>query len=134
MMAEDRSEEIPESCDVGPTPHPHHSSTRASFSDHDEDMNVDFDLDIDSDDDDARNEKNDGDWKDWPREEPSVTGESPASSTNKEESAETDDPDKENHEKKKGQTSQLDVRGGCSSTSTSTGEICCVNFLDTRLW
>ncbi|XP_029700999.1 uncharacterized protein isoform X2 [Takifugu rubripes] len=121
------SEQTPESCDVEPTPpntspHPHHNSTRASFSDDDEDMNVDFDLDIDTDDD-ARNEKNDGDWKDCPREVSSITGASPDRLTNKEGFAETGDTHKENHEKKKGQTkrrtSRLDAQGGRSSTSTS---------------
>lgn len=134
------SEQTTESCDVEPTPpntppHPHHNSTRASFSD-DEDMIVDFDLDIDTDDD-ARNQKNDGDWKDCPGEVSSITGASPDRSTNKEGFAETGDTHKENYEKKKGQTkrqiSRLDVQGGCSSASTSPGKICCVNILDTRL-
>lgn len=135
------SEQTPESCDVEPTPpntppQPHHNSTQASFSDDDdEDMNVDFDLDIDTDDD-ARNEKNDGYWKDCPREVSSITGALPACSTNKEGFPETGDTHKENHEKKKGQTkrrtSRLDVQGGRSSTSTSPGKICCVNILDTR--
>lgn len=134
------SEQTPESCDVEPippntSPHPHHNSTQASFSDDDEDMNVDFDLDIDTDDD-ARNEKNDGDWKDCPREVSSITGASPNHSTNKEGFAETGDTHQENHEKKKGQTkrqtSRLDEQGGCFSTSTSPGKIYCVNILDTR--